>query len=136
MMLLRRHRDLRPGASECVRRRHLVEQASIPFATTLVNSPRHPMFLQSPAIKSNDRRWCLRDQSCSRLPRLGAPVLKKIAACAVAIVLGLVIHARAAERVQEQWSALFPHHKTLPAKIGAPLSARFVASDTMRAAGI
>jgi hypothetical protein len=42
---LRTPRDLPPGASECVRRRYLVEQASIPFATPLVNSPRHPMFL-------------------------------------------------------------------------------------------
>jgi hypothetical protein len=33
----------------------------------LVDSPRHPTFLQSPAIKSDDRRRCPRDQSRSRL---------------------------------------------------------------------
>jgi hypothetical protein len=33
----------------------------------LVDSPRHPTFLQSPAINSDDRRRCPRDQSRSRL---------------------------------------------------------------------
>jgi hypothetical protein len=64
---------------------------------------------------------------------MGAPVLKKIAACAVAIVLGLVIHARAAELVEEQWSALFPHHTAIPEKFGVPIRERFSDSDTMRA---
>jgi hypothetical protein len=64
---------------------------------------------------------------------MGATVLKKIAACAVAIVLGLVIHARAAELVEEQWSALFPHHTAIPEKFGVPIRERFSDSDTMRA---
>ena len=59
--------------------------------------------------------------------------MKKIAACAVAIVLGLVTHARAAELVEDQWSALFPHHTAIPEKFGAPIRARFGDSDTMRA---
>lgn len=64
---------------------------------------------------------------------MGAPVLRKIAACAVAIVLGLVIHARAAELVEEQWSALFPQPTAIPEKFGAPIRERFSDSDTMRA---
>jgi hypothetical protein len=44
------------------------EQAPIPFLPPLlVDSPRHPTFLQSPAINSDDRRRCPRDQSRSRL---------------------------------------------------------------------
>jgi hypothetical protein len=53
--------------------------------------------------------------------------------CAVAIVLGLVLYARAAELVEEQWSALFPHHTAIPEKFGAPIRDRFSDSDTMRA---
>ncbi len=64
---------------------------------------------------------------------MGAPGLKKIAACAVAIVLGLVIHPRAAELVEEQWSTLFPHHTAIIEKFGAPIRERFSESDTMRA---
>jgi len=44
------------------------EQAPRPFLPPLlVDSPRHPTFLQSPAINSDDRRRCPRDQSRSRL---------------------------------------------------------------------
>ena len=70
-------------------------------------------------------------------PRRNSPSslvnLKKIAACAVAIVLGLVIHPRAAELVEEQWSTLFPHHTAIIEKFGAPIRERFSESDTMRA---
>ena len=67
---------------------------------------------------------------------MGAPGLKKIAACAVAIVLGLVIHPRAAELMEEQWSTLFPHHTAIIEKFGAPIRERFSDSDTMRPPGV
>jgi hypothetical protein len=70
---------------------------------------------------------------------MGAPVMKKIAPCAVVIFLGLATifiglatHARAAEVVEKQWSALFPDHTAIPEKIGAPIRERFSESDTMR----
>jgi hypothetical protein len=58
--------------------------------------------------------------------------MKKIAACAVVIFLGLVTHAIAAEPVEGQWSALFPDHTAIPEKFGAPIRERFSESDTMR----
>jgi hypothetical protein len=74
---------------------------------------------------------------------MGAPVMKKIAACAVVLFLGLATnflglatHARAAELVEKQWSALFPDHTAIPEKFGAPIRERFSASDTMRPPGV
>ena len=66
-----------------------------------------------------------------------------IAACAVVtflglatIFLGLATHARSAELVEKQWSALFPGHTAIPEKFGAPIRERFSASDTMRPPGV
>ena len=66
--------------------------------------------------------------------------MKNIAACAVVtflglatIFLGLATHARAAELVEKQWSALFPDHTAIPEKFGAPIRERFSESDNMRA---
>jgi hypothetical protein len=74
---------------------------------------------------------------------MGAPVMKNIAACAVMLFLGLATnflglatHARAAELVEKQWSALFPDHTAIPEKFGAPIRERFSASDTMRPPGV
>ena len=50
--------------------------------------------------------------------------------------LGLATHARAAELVEKQWSALFPDHTAIPEKFGAPIRERFGASDTMRPPGV
>ena len=69
--------------------------------------------------------------------------MKKIAACGMviflglaAVFLGLAAHARAAEPVEKQWSALFPDHTAIPEKIGAPIRERFSESDTMRPPGV
>jgi hypothetical protein len=69
--------------------------------------------------------------------------MKRIAACALVIFLGLATvflglaaHAQAAELVQKQWSALFPDHTAIPEKFGAPIRERFSESDTMRAPGV
>jgi len=69
--------------------------------------------------------------------------MKTIAACAVVLFLGLATnflglatHARAAELVEKQWSALFPDHTAIPEKFGAPIRERFGASDTMRPPGV
>jgi hypothetical protein len=69
--------------------------------------------------------------------------MKKIAACAVVLFLGLTTnflglatHASAAELVEKQWSALFPDHTAIPEKFGAPIRERFGASDTMRPPGV
>ena len=69
--------------------------------------------------------------------------MKKIAACAVVtflglatIFLGLATHARAAEVVEKQWSALFPDHTAIPEKFGTPIRERFSESDTMRPPGV
>ncbi len=62
--------------------------------------------------------------------------MKNIAACAVVIFLGLATHARAAELVEKQWSALFPDHTAIPEKIGEPIRERFSESDTMRPPGV
>ena len=66
--------------------------------------------------------------------------MKKIAAYAgviflglATIFLGLAPHATAAELVEKQWSVLFPDHKAIPEKFGAPIRERFSESDTMRA---
>jgi hypothetical protein len=70
---------------------------------------------------------------------MGAPVMKKIAACAVMTLLGstgvfrgLVAHARAAE---QQWSELLPDHTAIPEKFGAPIRERFSEADTVRPPG-
>ena len=69
--------------------------------------------------------------------------MKNIAACAVVtflgfatIFLGLATHARAAELVEKQWSALFPDHTAIPEKFGAPIRERFSESDNMRPPGV
>jgi hypothetical protein len=74
---------------------------------------------------------------------MGAPVMKKIAAYAGVIFLGLATiflalapHARAAELVEKQWSVLFPDHTAIPEKFGAPIRERFSESDTMRPPGV
>jgi hypothetical protein len=67
---------------------------------------------------------------------MGAPVMTKIAACAVVIFLGLATHARAAELVEKQWSVLFPDHTAIPEKFGAPIRERFNESDTIRPPGV
>jgi hypothetical protein len=74
---------------------------------------------------------------------MGAPVMKKIAPCAVVVFLGLATifiglatHARAAEVVEKQWSALFPDHTAIPEKFGAPIHKRFSESDTTRPPGV
>jgi hypothetical protein len=63
--------------------------------------------------------------------------MKKIAACAVVVIfLGLATHAIAAELVEKQWSGLFPDHRAIPEKFGAPIRERFSESDTMRPPGV
>ena len=62
--------------------------------------------------------------------------MKKIAASAVVIFLGLATHAIAAELVEKQWSALFPDHRAIPEKFGAPIRERFSESDTIRPPGV
>jgi hypothetical protein len=46
--------------------------------------------------------------------------------------LGLATHARAAELVEKQWSAVFPDHIAIPEKLGVPIRERFGESDIMR----
>lgn len=62
--------------------------------------------------------------------------MKKIAACAAVILLGLATllatHAGAAELVQKQWSVVFPDHTAIPEKFGAPIRERLSESDTMQ----
>ena len=67
---------------------------------------------------------------------MGPPVMKNIAVCAVVIFLGWATHARAAEMVEKQWSALFPDHTAIPEKIGVPIPDRFSESDTIRPPGV
>ena len=69
--------------------------------------------------------------------------MKKIAACAVVIFLGLVTiflglatNARAAELVEKQWSVLFPDHTAIHEKFGAPIRERFSESDIIRPPGV
>jgi hypothetical protein len=61
--------------------------------------------------------------------------MKKIAACAVVILLGLASHAAAAELAVKQWSVLFPEHIAIPEKFGAPIRERIGGSDTTRRPG-
>jgi hypothetical protein len=73
---------------------------------------------------------------------MGAPVMKKIAACAVMTLLGstsvfrgLAAHARTAEPAEQQWSELLPDHTAIPEKFGAPIRERFSEADTVRLPG-
>jgi hypothetical protein len=67
--------------------------------------------------------------------------MKKIAACAMASLLGSATifgsatHARAAEPVVERWSVAFPDHTAIPEKFGAPIRERLSEPDTMQLPG-
>jgi len=63
---------------------------------------------------------------------MGAPVMKKIAACAVVIFFGSASHTVAAELAVKQWSVLFPEHIAIPEKFGAPIRERLSESDATR----
>jgi len=78
----------------------------------------------------NDRRWYLRDRSCSRL-HMGAPVVKKNVAYVAVIFLGLATHAIAGV-AEKQWSVSFPDHTAIPESFGVPIRERFEASENMR----
>jgi hypothetical protein len=58
--------------------------------------------------------------------------MKKIAACAAAILLGSATHAPAAGPAEQHWSVVFPHHTAIPEKFGVPIRARFAASENIR----
>jgi hypothetical protein len=58
--------------------------------------------------------------------------MEKIAAFAVVILLGLAIHAQAAQLAEKQWSGPFPDHTAIPEKFEATIRARFDASENMR----
>jgi hypothetical protein len=62
--------------------------------------------------------------------------MKKIAACALVILLGLATHSLAAQLVEKQWSGLFPDHTAIPEIFGAAFGERFDASENMRPADV